>query len=1578
MGWRDFVPDSAEDWVEDRAGDAGDLLEWGGDKVAGAADKVGLDEAGDWIRDKSRSAANQLGAEVSELELGQTEDPNKLIYGSVSKIRAQVSHLNDFKSSFTTVGNGLKGLEGDGLKGASADALRKAIAKEPPRWFRAAEAFGKAADAMGRFADTVEWAQSQAKEALEEYNAAKKVSRDARTAYDKSIAEYKAAVDAKKDTLPPRPADDFADPADPLFQAAEDRLQTARAQRNEVAETVRTAVCSARDAAPPKPSYSEQLDDGMDYLDLAETHLAGGVLKGTAGLANFVRAVTPFDPYNLTHPAEYRTNLNSTAAGLIVAVNDPVGAGKKMLDDFMRDPSEGAGKFLLELAGTKGFGAGKRASSVAGLADDVPKGPARQGLDSDGPDVHKTPDGDKCKGDTDPVDLATGRMYLPQTDLVLPGTLPMTFTRRAESGYTAGRWFGPSWASTVDQHLEIDAEGVVLVSDDGLLVAYPHPAPGLPVLPATGPRHPLERTPDGDWTLTDPATGRIRRFSPAAGWDGEGDGLAAIAQLEDRNGNIITFEYDHAGTPLGMAHSGGYHLRFESAGGRITALRLTGGPRVLAYGYTDGNLTEVTNSSGRPLRLVYDDRGRITSWTDTNGSCYEYTYDDQDRCIAEGGSEGHLALTLSYDERDPATGQRVTAVTTADGHTRRYLIDERCRVVAEIDPLGAVTRYQYDSAGRVISRTDALGSTSLQEYDEAGRITRSIRPDGRTAGTEYDELGLPARVTNADGTVIRQTFDERGNRRSLTTSAGAVTTFAYDDRGHVVTVTNPLGAVTRFTTDAAGLPVTITDPLGATSRFERDAFGRPVRVTDPLGGVTTLEWTPEGRPARRVDPDGAESAWTYDGEGNCTAYTDPAGGVTRFEYTHFDLLAARTGPDGVRHEYTYDALLRLKGVRNPQGQVWEYAYDAAGRLISETDFDGLTLTYSYDPTGRLRSRVNGLGEEIAYERDVLGRIVRKTSPAGIATFEFDVFDLLAAAVSSDGTKLFRIRDRHGRLVEEQVDGRTVRYTYDELSRLASLTTPTGALTRWTYDEGGHCREITASGRTLSFERDAAGRELTRRIGDSTALHQTFDAVGRLTSRHITGSDQRILLRRGYSYRADGNLLAIDDEATGQRTFTLDSASRVTAVDAASWSERYAYDEAGNQTSAAWPEQLGSDAVGERAYTGTRITRAGRVRYEHDAQGRVILRQKTRLSRKPDTWRYTWDADDRLTEVTTPDGTRWRYRYDALGRRSAKQRLASIDAACEGSPQPDGISPVTEETLFTWDGPTLIEQTTRSADNPHEVTLSWTHSGLQPLTQVESIRQAWPASQEEIDSRFFAIVTDLVGAPTELIDEQGEVAWHTRSTIWGTTSWNRDASAYTPLRFPGQYHDPETGLHHNYFRTYDPETARYLTGDPLGLAPSPNPVAYVTNPLVWADPLGLSACPEKGKEQKALPPARREPPHLEGSPILARFAKPGEEFNMVISQGQTRPGGFGTFDDVPNQQYVRDQLAVRTDWKEDVSLLQRYRISDGDPILVQESIIGPQMDPKLGHLPGGGTQIEIMEFGDRARLIPVGPPTEIPK
>jgi RHS repeat-associated protein len=60
-----------------------------------------------------------------------------------------------------------------------------------------------------------------------------------------------------------------------------------------------------------------------------------------------------------------------------------------------------------------------------------------------------------------------------------------------------------------------------------------------------------------------------------------------------------------------------------------------------------------------------------------------------------------------------------------------------------------------------------------------------------------------------------------------------------------------------------------------------------------------------------------------------------------------------------------------------------------------------------------------------------------------------------------------------------------------------------------------------------------------------------------------------------------------------------------------------------------------------------------------------------------------------------------------------------------------------------------------------------------------------------------------------------------------------------LRFVGQIQDPETGLHYNYHRYYDPATGRYLTTDPIGLEGGINPYVYVrNNPINWVDPFGL--------------------------------------------------------------------------------------------------------------------------------------------
>ncbi|MDF9817089.1 DUF6531 domain-containing protein [Streptomyces sp. SPB162] len=1020
--------------------------------------------------------------------------------------------------------------------------------------------------------------------------------------------------------------------------------------------------------------------------------------------------------------------------------------------------------------------------------------------------------------ETDPVDVSTGEMVLEQTDVELPGVLPLLLQRTHVSSYGAGTWFGPSWASTVDQHLEIDGQGVRFAAADGMLLHYPVPEPGRRTTPVVGPRWPLhwDGTPGGVMTVTVPGDTSRFEFRPLdVPAPSSGSVRLPLTAVVDREGNRFDIEHDPAGTPTAIRHHGGYHIGVESHENRITSFRLLSdpdAPTLVRFAYDQaGNLAEVYNSSGLPLRFGYDDQHRLTSWSDRNGTGYGYVYDPGGRVVRTTGTDGFMSGSFAYDD-----ATRTTRFTNSLGHTTTHVHNDAYRTISTTDPLGNVTLQEWDQQNRLLTAvTDPLGRTTRLCYDAADNLTAVVYPNGTSVAFTHNELNLPVRIIDEGGHLWLHEYDDRGNRVASTDPVGARTEYTYDAAGGLTSLTDALGGQHRVTNDAAGLPLAITDPLGATTRCTRDSFGRVDTVVDPLGAATLHTWTLEGRPLTRTLPDGSSEAWAWDGEGNMVSHTDPFGGVTSFESTHFDLTSARTTPDGARVEFSYNTELQLTAVTNAQGLTWTYDYDAAGRMIRELDFHGGALSYTHDAAGQLASRTNGLGQTISYTRDLLGSITEQRSVDGITSLAYDDSGQLVRATNGDA-ELSYVRDPLGRVLTEACDGRVLTHTYDPLGRRTGRRTPGGSVSTWSWDANSRLESIHSAGRTLRFAHDIAGREIERVLGSTVRLTQKWnesDLVAALTltgpapeaasapsDSLAAGTDTHVLLHRDYTYRRDRHLTAITDRATGTRSFALDRVGRVTGVTGADWTETYAYDPAGNLTHATTPVE--TDANGPRTLSGGLVESAGRIRYEHDALGRVVLRQKARLSRKPDTWRYTWDSDDRLTTVTTPDGRLWRYLYDPLGRRTAKQRLA-----------PDGTT-VQEETRFTWDGTHLVEQTTHVSGSPEVVTLTWERDEMRVLSQTERTTLA-DAPQDVIDQRFFAIVTDLVGTPTELVTETGDIAWRSHTTLWGIPAGDGDISASTPLRFPGQYFDPESQLHYNYFRHYDPVTAAYVSPDPLG-------------------------------------------------------------------------------------------------------------------------------------------------------------------
>ncbi|MFL4906408.1 RHS repeat-associated core domain-containing protein [Streptomyces sp. MMS24-I2-30] len=1033
----------------------------------------------------------------------------------------------------------------------------------------------------------------------------------------------------------------------------------------------------------------------------------------------------------------------------------------------------------------------------------------------------------------DPIDMATGQMVLSETDLLFDGVFPLELERHHRTGLTTGRWFGSGWTSTVDQRLILEPYGVRFVSADGMTLIYPAPDRDVPVLPVEGPRWPLEcDSEDGEvLTVRRPEHDVVLRFRPQPGCPATELPLSSIT---DAKGNTVELAYGPDGTLREVVHSGGYRLGVTTEGGRISRFTLLSAPEqptLVRYAYdTTGNLTEIYNSSGLPLKFHYDEWSRITGWEDRNGVWCRYAYDDENRCVSTAGVDGILDYTYAYDPE-----QHTSVATNSLGQSTTYCFNDAFQLISETGPLGHTVTRAWDRYDNLLALTDPLGRTTRYAYDEEGNTTRVVHPDGSRAEYAYGPSGTLLSAVEQDGAEWRYAYDDLGNVVAITDPVGATTGYRYDARGAVAVVTDALGGTSRVTSNAAGLPIEVTSPLGAVTRFAYDAFGRVVGVVEPDGGTTLVAWTTEGRAARRTFPDGSAESWTYDAEGNLLTHTDVRAAVTRFEPAPFDRTAARTAADGSRIEFTYDTELRPTSVRNAQGQTWTYEYDPMGNVVRETDFNGRTVIYRYDAAGRIVERVNGAGQTVRYRHDLLDRVIEQQDSDGRVTqFEYDRGGALLRAVNPDADLTFTY-DANGRVLTESCNGRTVTNTYDAVGRRVRRRTPGGVLSEWRYDAGHQPAELRGSGRTVSFGHDLAGHEVLRSLPADASLRQEWSSTGhRLVSQgvraHGAGTAQ---VARTYTYRADGLPSTVTDSAVGPVAYELDTNGRVTTVTADDRREAYAYDSLGNLVRSELDTPGGNfdtGVQGDITYRGTLVQTAGRSRYEHDAQGRVVRHTRTLLSGGHRTWTFAWDAEDRLRSVRTPEGSLWRYRYDPLGRRVAKERLGT-----------DSTS-VVERTDFVWDGTRPAEQTRSRATGAatREVTTwDWEPGGDRPL--VQRTRSAGRTDDDAwVDERFYSIVTDVVGTPTELIDEDGRAAWHSRNTLWGLPLDSASSgSVDCPLRFPGQYFDAETGLHYNHHRYYDPGTARYHSPDPLGLEPAPHHHNYVVNPLVWADPLGLA-------------------------------------------------------------------------------------------------------------------------------------------
>lgn len=835
-----------------------------------------------------------------------------------------------------------------------------------------------------------------------------------------------------------------------------------------------------------------------------------------------------------------------------------------------------------------------------------------------------------------------------------------------------------------------------------------------------------------------------------------------------------------------------------------------------------------------------------------------YSYDAAHRVIDTVHGADHAdAPRAGTPAADGSTNARTRNVYDPDGNVIG-VYEPRAFATSVTDPDERyLTRTDHDPNGRPTATwTPRWDSTAASDLGAPAGSTEQTTncPTGQAPSA----AGLPDYPASTGVCVTRTEYDPAGNRATLTlptatgqTNSNRYLSYRYTDDNLLAAVTSPSPA----TTGARVTAQTVT----------YDANGRQVRTVDANGNARTWAYRSDGLLASTTGQPGPNAAHTetyaYDANGNQTRRTEPAGAATVTTYYADNLVRDITDGAGNKTSYVYDANGNPTQVKSPAANAAAAPVPSGVPTVNSFTWDNLlestTVPVAPDATASIRRRT-------AYTYDAAGR------RASTQVYETD----------ATGTPLA------GR------DAGTQILTWTPTDRLDTQTGPTGATITTDYDPAGNPTAIVDSTSnstlTATWYLDGLWRSVDNGAGHTSDA--AYDGTGNRTLRADHTSTDATTSR--YSFNDAGLAATATSDVTGTGTFTwtYDSAGRPTGQSSP------------NGTSIAWTYnsddtlntqtlRQGTTTLGSWTYTWDANYRqlsqahtdttgaAATFSYTYDNAGRVATftagtqtnygydpnNNRTSVSSPATT--YTFNADDSLRTISTrgatpltygPDGNQTDDGCTTNAYDDFDRLTATTPRAGTGCPSPDGA------VTYTYDG--LDRQTTRTQDG---TTTGYHYDG----TSQDVLAHTQPSDTTVYgyspNGRPLALDT-TTGSPqlitgdgdnnTAIItNDQGNVVCATRYDPWGNPRTRggtfptggeigtcTDTLTANDLWYGSGRRDNATGNYQFGARTYNPNTASFLSADNYRTGPAEQNLSIGTDPLtrnsysyVNGDPINLT-------------------------------------------------------------------------------------------------------------------------------------------
>jgi len=1078
--------------------------------------------------------------------------------------------------------------------------------------------------------------------------------------------------------------------------------------------------------------------------------------------------------------------------------------------------------------------------------------------DTKSPELGHAKPAKKCDGVSEPVDMATGKVYHTNTDFELPGPIPLKWERTYYSNAEVSGPIGYNWHHSYNMGLYDMGNGYfTLRLKDGREVALPRVHPGEVHFNREEQLF-FQNDKEGYFVTTEEQL-QYRFNGPL-----NADGFHTLSSISNASGFRIHFIYDLKGRLKRIIDSRNQVLHVENdALGHVTRIFRTVEEReinFIRYEYDAAeNMVRTLDATGAEKHFYYNGH-LLVKLTNQSGMSFYWEYEGKGnaaKCIHVWGDEGILEYWTEYQD-----GRTITRNSL--GYTSEYYHDNRSLNYKIIDENGGITRRLYN------------------EYEE---LEVEVNPEGGSVQYRYNAYGKLIRITNENGDDASLTYDDQQRLKSVVHFGGASDIFNYDEKGRLISKRNAEGLTIKYEYEGLYLkriidqkerPVELFyDPLhnltairyanDLKQHWSYDALGYVNRHTDVRGNTTEYRNDDAGNLLYIKEPGSNEHHFNYDTSGNLTDASDRTHHV-HFEYGPLGILRKR-----IQHnrtvQFNYDTELQLKSIANEGGELYKFGLDGLGNVVNEWGFDGLHRRYLRDAGGRVIKVLRPDERWSSYDYDSLGNIVKEEhSDGSMAAYKYDRDSLLTEAFN-EHSHIQLQRNRAGSVIKETQGSYSVAKTYDRYGNCIHTGSNLGADIRMEYDaydrstymqaaqHAGDAGSDQGMGWTTSFLRDSTGLEVHRQLSGGVSVKTERDRLGRVTRRSI-GAQNVEQSRTRYDWGTGNKLNRMVNELS--RISTLFDHDAFDSLISAAYEAK----DGTTQTIYRIPDKIGNlfktpDRNDRKYSKGGRLQEDDQYVYHYDGEGNIIFKEFKKngntaaivhtdyakehhisFKRSGTGWLYEWAGNGMLRKVINPGGREIVFHYDPLGRRVAKVMLDKNARFFEE----DGGA----VTRWVWDGDVPLHEWHYNGCYPPERSVNADGEINEDKEPVENLI-TWVYEADSFvpcaritDDEQYSIVTDYLGTPTHAYNHAGEKVWERELDIYGVIRSEKGEKGLVPQLYQGQYVDEETGLAYNRFRYYDNESGNYISQDPIGLLGSnPTSYGYVRDTNTWVDSMGLN-------------------------------------------------------------------------------------------------------------------------------------------